>query len=58
MSRLNPNTLSDTVFVWHPAHVAYEPSDLRRPIANLRDQADVIGTPSTTPCTATDPIPP
>ena len=44
MSRLNPKiNLSDTVFILDTLHiVAYEPSDLRRPIANLRDQADVI----------------
>ncbi len=44
MTRLNPRvTVGETTFILDTLHiVAYEPSDLRRPITNLRDQADAI----------------
>lgn len=44
MSRLNPQiALSDAVYVLDTLHiVSYEPSDLRRPVANLREHAAAI----------------
>ena len=44
MTRLNPRmTVGEATFILDTLHiVAYEPSDLRRPITNLRDQADAI----------------